>query len=146
MKKIFRTLAVTCGLSLTLSLAGCGGNDPKTVVDDAFTAMKEGDAEALMDCAYLDDLLADARSWRDFKGDLPEELRHQLQITLSVMPMVQEMLKDVSWTLGEVRQDGDEAVVIVKTKRGDEGELESHVKVVKDKSGKWKIKSMGDLM
>lgn len=146
MKKTFRTLAIICSLALTVSLTGCGGNSPKAVVDDAFTALKEGDAEALMDCAYLGDLPEGVDNWRDIKDEMPEGIRHQLQITESVMPMVREMLKDVTWEFGDVVQDGDEAVVTVKTKRGDEGEQETRVNVVKDKSGNWKIKSMGDLM
>ena len=146
MRKTFQLLALACGFSLTVSLTSCGGGDPKAVVDDAFTAMKEGDTEDLMDCIYLDDLLDGAESWRDLKDELPEAVQHQMKMVESVAPMLQGMLKNVTWKFGDVERDGDEAVVSVKMNRGDEDEIESRVKVVKDKSGHWKIKSMGDLM
>lgn len=146
MRKTFGMLAVACGLSLSFLLSSCGGNGPKAVVDEALTALKEGDAEDLMDCIYLDDMLADAESWRDFEDNLPENLKHQLSVTQSVAPMLQNMLKNVSWKFGDVEQDGDQATVTVRMKRDGEDELTTRVKVIKDKGGRWKIKSMGDLM
>lgn len=146
MKKIFYTLTALCGLFLTLTLTACGGNDPTAVVDDALTALKKGDAEKLMDCIYMDEELKDADSWRELEGELPKAIKRQLKMAESVAPTFRTMLKDVTWKFDNVERKDDEAVVTVKMKRGDEGEISEKVTVVKNKSGDWKLKSMGDVM
>lgn len=146
MKKIFCTLTALCGLFLTLTLTACGGNTPTAVVDDALTALKEGDAEKLMDCIYMDEELKDADSWRELEDELPKTIKRQLKMAESVAPTFREMLKDVTWKFGDVERKDDEAVVTVKMKRGDEREISEKVTVIKSKSGDWKLKSMGDVM
>lgn len=147
MKKIFCTLAALCGLFLTLTLTACGGGgDPTAVVDDALTALKEGDAGKLMDCIYMDDELKDADNWRELEDELPDAIKRQLKMAESVAPTLRTMLKDVTWQFGDVEHKEHETVVTVRMKRGEEKEICEKVTVVKNKNGDWKIKSMGDVM
>lgn len=146
MRKIFSSLAVACGLILALGLTACSNAGPTKVVDDALSALKEGDVEELMDCICMNNLPQGVDSWRDLQDDLPEDIRHDMKAVRSAVPLIRHMLNDVTWRFDGVERTGDEAVVTVKMKRGDEDEIESRVKVAKDRRGEWKIKSMGDLL
>lgn len=127
MKKLLSVMAV--GL-FALVFASCGGvdqKDPKAVAKAAVEALKSGDAKAMIDLAYFKDEAAKEEAKKELDS---EETKKQMET-------MKEALKDITFEVGEVKEDGDKATATIKVKNGDK---EAEVSMKLQKSGDdWKV-------
>lgn len=131
MKKVFLMLVVAAAM---FAFTACGGgNSPKSVAEEAMSALQSKNYDKFVDCAYI----------KVKEGEDPEAAKK------AISGMLQSKAESTYGKKGgfksyeilseTIDKSGNKAVVTVKMVFGNGEEKEEECKMIKDENGKWKM-------
>lgn len=131
MKKLFLILVATMAM---FAFTACGGgNSPKSVAEEAMSALKNKDYDKFVDCAHI----------TVKEGEDPEAAKKtisgMLQSKAESAYAKKGGFKSYEILSETIDESGDKAVVKVKMVYGNGEEEEEDCKMIKDEKGNWKM-------